>query len=126
MGISSASAGTAYGSCYTTGASGSVNIANWPYTGSVTGISLKAYDEKPDGHHVRVRLATGNPDGVSWSYFGWHSNTAGYGTYKEWNTYITSVPNGHVGSILLQAATFEGDTLLNYCSSKRLENPEGL
>lgn len=126
LGVGPASAATAYGSCATSplSSSGSVNIANWPYTGTVTGITIKLYDEKPDGHHVRVRLAEQWTTGKR-IYYSWRKNLDGYGTYKTWSTYMnTTGANNKISNIVLQVATYEGDTQLQYCE-KRLENPAG-
>lgn len=126
LGVGPASAATAYGTCATSplSSSGSVNIANWPYTGAATGITIKLYDEKPDGHHVRVRLVEQWTTGHR-IYYAWRKNLDGYGTYKSWSTYMNPTgANNKISNIVLQVATFEGDTQLQYCE-KRLENPGG-
>lgn len=127
LGMGPASAATAYGSCATSSplsSSGSANIANWPYTGKVTGITISLYDEKPDGHHVRIRLAEQWTTGKR-IYYQWRKNMDGYGTYKSWTTYMNPTgANNKISNIVLQVATYEGDTQLQYCE-KRLENPGG-
>jgi hypothetical protein len=121
LGTAPANAATAYASCCTTGASGSVNIGNWPHTGSVSGITLEVYDEQADGHHPAIRLAVPSaPSG--WDYFPWHTDYDGYGTYTSISTYISSVPGGEVMAIRMEVANFEGDHLLNYCA-KEIDSP---
>ncbi|MFF1839699.1 hypothetical protein ACFVXE_36880 [Streptomyces sp. NPDC058231] len=122
LGVNPASAADRYMSCYTTGSSGSVELNGWNATGPISSVVMKVYDEASDGHHARIRLATGAANGVDWNYFPWHSDTDGFGTYKTFNSSIPSVPNGHIGSVKLQVATFEHDTLLNYCE-KWIDNP---
>ncbi|MET7507041.1 hypothetical protein [Streptomyces albidoflavus] len=126
LAVGPASAATAYGSCATSplSSSGSVNIANWPYSGKVTGINLRLYDEKPDGHHVRIRLAERWTTGKM-VYYAWRKNMDGYGTYKSWDTYMNPTgANNKISGIVLQVATFEGETQLQFCE-KRLYNPGG-
>lgn len=120
LGVAPADAATAYASCFTTGASGSVNITGWHLTGSVTGITLEVYDEQSDGHHPAIRLGT--PSGSGWDYFPWHADYDGFGTYASVSTYINSVPNGTVMAIRMEVANMEGSKVLNYCA-KELNNP---
>jgi len=113
MATAPAQAADYYTSCATNGASGSMLTSGWTTGGrSVPSITLKLYDELPDGHHPRIRVVAGYAD--QYQYYAWRKNTDGYGTYKEWSTYIPSGPQ--IYSISIQVANFEGDTLLNYCT----------
>ncbi|MFK0099127.1 hypothetical protein [Streptomyces sp. NPDC091040] len=126
LGVGPASAASVYGTCGTSPltSSGSANVANWPYTGQVTGILLHLYDEKPDGHHVRIRLAEQWTTGKR-IYYQWRKNMDGYGTVKSWTTYMNPTgASNRISNIVLQVATYEGETQLQYCE-KRLEAPGG-
>ena len=113
MATAPAQAADYYTSCATTGASGSMATSGWSAGGrSVPSITLKLYDELPDGHHPRIRVIASHAD-VN-TYYKWRKNTNGYGTYLEWTTNIPSGPQ--IYSVGLQVANFEGDTLLNYCT----------
>ncbi|MEU6123958.1 hypothetical protein [Streptomyces sp. NPDC047123] len=121
-----ASAASEYGTCATSplSSSGSVNVANWPARGNATGITLKLYDEKPDGHHVRIRLAEQWTTGKR-VYYDWRKNMDGYGTYKSWETYMVPTgANNKISNIVLQVATYEGEKQLQSCE-KRLGSPWG-
>lgn len=121
LGTGQASAASAYATCHTTGSSGSVNASGWNHLGGIPNITLEVYDEQPDGHHVAARLGVGEADG-GYSYYAWHADYDGYGTYKSINTYMTSVPNGTIPGIILEVGTFEGSTLLHYCT-EGIPNP---
>ncbi|MEW1892385.1 hypothetical protein [Streptomyces sp. IBSBF 3010] len=126
LGVGPASAASVYGSCATSPltSSGSANVANWPSTGKVTGILLHLYDEKRDGYHVRIRLVEQWTTGKR-IYYQWRKNTDGYGTVKSWTTYMNPTgANNRISSIVLQVATYNGETQLQYCE-KRMEGPGG-
>ncbi|MFH8494176.1 hypothetical protein [Streptomyces coeruleorubidus] len=113
MAAGPAQAADHYTSCSTTGSSGSMATSGWDTGGrSVPSLVLKVYDEKPDGHHVRIRAIAGYAD--TNTYFRWHANYDGYGTYKTIDTYIPEGPQ--IYSVGVQVATFEGDRLLNSCT----------
>ncbi|MCX4455358.1 hypothetical protein OG585_22385 [Streptomyces sp. NBC_01340] len=103
-----------YASCFTTGASGSVAINGWNAGGkNMPDVVLKVYDELSDGRHVRIRLIVSYMAGGT-TYFPWHADYDGYGTYKEWDTSVTG--GAQIGNAAVQVARYEGDDQLNYCT----------
>ncbi|MET9392003.1 hypothetical protein ABZY20_16580 [Streptomyces sp. NPDC006624] len=113
MAAGPAQAADYYESCATNGASGSIATSGWSAGGrSVPSLVMKIYDDKPDGHHVRIRAIASHAD--TKTYYSWHKNTDGWGTYRTIDTYIPS--GAQIYSVGVQVATFEGDTLLYSCT----------
>ncbi|WP_329340319.1 hypothetical protein OG866_32705 [Streptomyces sp. NBC_00663] len=99
--------------CDTTGARGVVVVNDWQNGGTSFPVSIAVGDNLADGHHVRVRVVGRAEDG-DWIYWPWHANYDGNGTAKSWSS--TANFSGGIYDMGVQAARFEGDTLLNYCT----------
>lgn len=111
---SSAQAASYSGSCSTTGAWGSYAVSGYEYgKAGIPDITLKAKDTLADGHHVAVRFVTAYADTeTTWP---WHHNYSGEGWTAVWDTSISG--GGQIYGVRVQVGRFEGDSLLNYCSS---------
>ncbi|GAB2458594.1 hypothetical protein [Streptomyces incanus] len=110
---STSSAATARASCSTTGASGAMSI-NFGSPFDKMPVSLSVTDTSADGHHVRVRLVTQKSD-YNKVYWRWHSLTAGSG--KSLSIDTSAQDNQGIYNAAVQVARFEGDTMLNSCTS---------
>ncbi|MGW2821493.1 hypothetical protein ACWC24_10870 [Streptomyces sp. NPDC001443] len=108
-----ASASNVFVSCSTTGANGDVSVSNFDGATDTIVLSLGARDTSADGHHVRVRLITKNQAGTI-KYWAWHANYNGAGSTQSWDTYAHD--ESGIFDVGVQAARFEGDTLLNSCT----------
>ncbi|MCC5477209.1 hypothetical protein [Streptomyces barringtoniae] len=104
-----------YASCSTSpaGASGSVSTSGWDYGDrSIPSLAMKVYDEASDGNHVQIRLVASYAD--TFSYFPWHSDYDGYGTYKEFDS---SVPKGgNIFDVGIQVAVYDGSKQIRHCT----------
>lgn len=100
--------------CSTTGASGGVAISNWTDPVATVGLTFNLIDTLADGHHVRIRLVseTNNGARVNWP---WRQNLDGKGSTKTWTS--TASDDRGLYEIGVQVARFEGDTLLNSCTT---------
>ncbi len=113
-----AAGSTYYGTCNTKGASGSIATSGWQRgvgQKSVPSITLKVYDELPDGDHASIRAVAYYADG-SKGYYPWHSDYDGYGTYKEFDTSIAAGSKG-IWDLGIEVARYDGSKQLNYCSA---------
>lgn len=77
-------------------------------------VVLKVYDELPDSRHVRIRLVVSYMAGGT-TYFPWHANYDGYGTYKETDTSVSG--NAQIGNAAVQVARYDGNVQVNYCTA---------
>lgn len=116
VGMSAAPASAAVSAtliCDTTGARGVVAVNDWRNGASSIDVSIAVGDNLADGHHVRVRVLGRAEDGdlITWQ---WRANYDGNGTSKSWTS--TATFSGGIYDMGVQAARFEGDTLLNSCT----------
>ncbi|WP_326721636.1 hypothetical protein OHT59_21595 [Streptomyces sp. NBC_00243] len=117
MGISPASADTYDSSCSSTGVVGSLYTTGWDYNEkTIPYVSLAVSDSLADGHHVAVRLVTVGQTDDDVTYFPWHHYYGGQGGATAWETSATTARP--IAGFRLEAARFEGSTLLNYCAAK--------
>lgn len=100
-------------SCQTTGAVGSLTTPDFTSQDKRADVTLALADSLADGHHVRIRVVAKTIGGTPIN-FQWRSLTTGEGTATHWNTYA-SHSSGLI-NLGVQAARFEGDTLLNSCT----------
>ncbi|WP_328901453.1 hypothetical protein OHR86_17370 [Streptomyces sp. NBC_00441] len=108
-----------YTSCKTTGATGDANIAGWKSMDKgIPSVQLSVYDSLSDGHHASIRLGvTYYRGGIT--YYPWHANNDGAGTWKMFNSYVPAGSDG-ITAVWVQVARYEGSTQLNLCSSPYL------
>ncbi|MFF7446079.1 MULTISPECIES: hypothetical protein [unclassified Streptomyces] len=104
-----------WASCITNGADGSSNVRWWGGITEEVSVSLNVNDLRADGNHVAVRLLThdSNGDRHNWS---WHHWYGGKDTGHYWDTTAQDSSKG-IRDAGVQVARFEGDNLLDSCTS---------
>jgi hypothetical protein len=112
--ISTAYAATAYSACSTTGASGGATFTNWTLS-HVDIDDMNVYDTKADGHHVAIRLISGNGIGNTYHYWPWHHNYGGNSSSIAFDT-SASDAYGPLRELSVEVATLEGDEELWGCT----------
>ncbi|WP_329314337.1 hypothetical protein [Streptomyces sp. NBC_01262] len=108
----------AYNSAIVVGAAGE-GAADYASKTKLDPVVMVVTDEKADGHHVGIRLATKQSDGDT-RYWAWHENYDGSGTHTKWETYASD--SGGIVSLYFQVAIMEGDTIVGYCNTLKFSN----